>query len=43
MSSGESEMRCLSVVGLGRVVTVSPALGWPRASRDRLSPVVGLG
>jgi hypothetical protein len=43
MSSGESKMRCLSVVSLGRAVTASPALDWPRASRDRLPPVVGLG
>jgi hypothetical protein len=43
MPSGKSEMRCSSGVGLGRAVAASPALGWPRASRDRLPPGVSLG
>jgi hypothetical protein len=37
MPSGKSEVRCLSRVGLGRVVTASPAWGWPRASCDYVS------
>jgi hypothetical protein len=42
MPSGESEMRYLSGVGLGRVMTASPVRGWPWASRDRLLPRVDL-
>lgn len=37
MPSGESERRCSSEVGLERVVTASPARGWPQVSRDCVS------
>jgi hypothetical protein len=32
--TGESEMRFSLEASLGRVATVSPARGWPQASRD---------
>jgi hypothetical protein len=37
MPSGESEIHCLSGVGLERVVTVSLTRGWSCASRYRVS------
>jgi hypothetical protein len=37
LASGEPWLCLLPEVGLGRVVIVSPARGWPRASRDCIS------
>jgi hypothetical protein len=37
LASGESRLRLLPEVGLGRVVTASPVRGWPRASHYGVS------